>query len=62
MMRQKMPRPSIADAYAKNRTAFILRTPFGVLLPEDQHALIRATARDAGVATQAVLDEVSANV
>ena len=52
---------SIADAYAKNRAAFILRTPFGVLLPEDEHALIRATARDAGATTAAVLAKVSGN-
>jgi hypothetical protein len=53
------PRPTIPEAYAKNRAAFILRTPFGVLLKDDLAALVKATARDAGVTVQAVLEEVT---
>ena len=51
-----MPRPTIAEAYAKNRAAFILRTPFGVLLPDDQQNLIRATSRDAAVKLREVYE------
>ncbi len=53
------PKPSIAEAYAKHRAAFILRTPFGHLMPDDIRDMIKATARDAGVSIEAVNAEVS---
>ncbi len=53
------PKPTIAEAYAKHRAAFIFRTPFGHLMPDDIRDLIRSTARDAGVSIDAVKAEVS---
>lgn len=54
-----MTRPTIAEAYARNRAAFILRTPFGVLDAFETRALIRCTARDAGVSVEAVMQAVT---
>lgn len=52
------PKPTIAEAYASHRANFILRTPFGVLDDLETRALIRCTARDAGVTVEAVKAEV----
>lgn len=58
-MTMTSPAPTIPEIYAKHRAAFIFRTPFGVLLKDDMAALIKATARDAGVSVQDVLKAVS---
>lgn len=52
------PRPTILEAYAKKRAAFIRHTPFGVLTAPDKRALLRAVARDAGVTVAEVAQEV----
>jgi hypothetical protein len=49
---------TIAQVYARHLAAFTLRTPFGVLLKSDREALVKATARDAGVTVDEVLQEV----
>jgi hypothetical protein len=49
---------AIAQVYARHLAAFTHRTPFGVLLKSDREALVKATARDAGVTVEAVLREV----
>lgn len=54
-------KPTIAEAYAKHRAAF-LRTPFGHLLPDDIRDLIKATARDAGVTVEEVKAEIAMTV
>lgn len=54
-----MTTPStIAQTYARHLAAFTYRTPFGVLLKSDREALVKATARDAGVTVEQVLQEV----
>ena len=53
-----MPDPDIAAIYARNRAAFVHHTPFGALLASDLAALIRTTARDAGVTQAQVLETV----
>lgn len=52
------PRPTIAEAYARKRAAFIRHTPFGILMESDEAALIKSTARDAGVTVAEVMQEV----
>lgn len=49
-----MTHPTIAQVYAKHLAALTLRTPFGVLLKPDREALVKATARDAGVTVEEV--------
>jgi hypothetical protein len=51
-----MTRPTIPQSYARHFAAFCHRTPFGVLLQADREALIKSTARDAGVTVQQVKD------
>jgi predicted transcriptional regulator len=48
-------RPTIAEAYAAKRAAFVKHTPFGKLNEADEKALIRATARDAGATVAEVM-------
>lgn len=55
-------KPTIAEAYAKHRATFILRTPFGHLLPDDIRDVIKATARDAGVTVEEVKAEIAMTV
>lgn len=43
------PLPTPVEAYARNLARFRAHTPFGALLKTDLQALLRATARDAGV-------------
>ncbi len=49
-----MTRPTIAQTYARHLAEFTRRTPFGVLLKSDREALLKATARDAGVTVEEV--------
>lgn len=53
------PKPTIAEAYAKQRAAFLRHTPFGVLLAVDIEGLMKATARDAKAAPKEVIEEIS---
>ena len=53
------PRPTIREAYEANRPAFKRHVPFGVLLKDDMAYLLKATARDAGVTVQEVLDAIA---
>lgn len=53
-----MTRPTIAEAYAAKRAAFIRHVPFGILMESDKQALIKSTARDAGVTVAEVMKEV----
>ena len=55
-----MTRSTITETHHRHRAEFILRTPFGVLLAADRAALIKATARDAGVTVKAVLEAFDA--
>jgi hypothetical protein len=48
------PPSTIAQVYARHLAAFTLRTPFGVLLKSDREALVKTTARDAGVTVEDV--------
>jgi hypothetical protein len=53
-----MTRPTIAQVYARHLAAFTRHTPFGILLKPDREALVKATARDAGVTVEEVLRAV----
>ena len=47
---------TILATYRAKRAAFVRHTPFGILLADDQAALIKATARDCGVTVAEVED------